>query len=106
MKKKVCGAIVILVCGAAMVAAQNTGPSASQTNSSSSTDKITVTGCVQRADEKATGTSGTVGATSDASTRFILSNATRKGGAASTATPGSPNSANPNSANPNSANPS
>src|SRR5579864_5483156 len=61
MKNKVCGAMVVLVCGVAMVgAAQNTSSSASQTNSSSSTDKITVTGCVQRADQTATGTSGTV----------------------------------------------
>jgi hypothetical protein len=102
MKNKVCGAMVAVVCGVAIVAAaQNTSSSASQTNSSSSTDKITVTGCVQRADQTATGTSGTVGATGDAGTRFILSNATRKAGAMSaTGTSGTstPNSATPNSA--------
>src|SRR4030081_2035441 len=102
MKKKVCGAMVALVCGGAMVgAAQNTNSSGSQTNSSGSTDKITVTGCIQRADQTATGTSGTVGATSDASTKFILSNATRK---AAVSTPGTSGTWTPTSSTPNASN--
>jgi hypothetical protein len=80
MKDRVGGAMVVLVCGAAMVAAAQNS-SGSQTNSSSSADKITVTGCIQRAAQT---TTGTVGATGDAGTKFMLSNATRKAGAMST----------------------
>jgi hypothetical protein len=97
MKNKVCGAMVVLVCGAVMVAAAQNS-SVSQTNNSSSADKITVTGCIQRAAQT---TAGTVGATGDAGTKFMLSNATRKAGEMSTT--GTSGTSTPNSAAPSSA---
>jgi peptidoglycan DL-endopeptidase CwlO len=63
------GTFAAVACAAAIgVAAQTTSPS----QTSSSSDKVTVTGCVQRAASMPTGTSG---AASSATEKFILSNA-------------------------------
>ena len=53
--KAICFALVLAA--TASLAAQTSSSSSTQ----SSTDKITVTGCIQRADQSATGTTGTSG---------------------------------------------
>jgi hypothetical protein len=95
MQKSVCRAIVVaLACSVGVVvAAQGPGVSPVQKSSSSPTEKIVVTGCLQRAEPMATGTSGVAGATSDTSTKFILSNASAKSRATpTTETAGTPSS--------------
>ena len=67
-------------------------PSSSQTKSTSGMDKVTVTGCVQRADTAApTGTSGSTSAASSAP-KFILENA-KSGSSSSSSTAGTSGSA-------------
>ena len=82
--KGTCFALVLAA--TASLAAQTSSSSSTQ----SSTDKITVTGCIQRADQSATGTTGTSGTTGDANTKFLLTNVTSGTGAgSSTGTSGS-----------------
>ena len=74
---------------------QTPPPSSSQTKSMDNKDKVTVTGCVQRADTAApTGTSGSTAAASSAS-KFILANAKSEssGSSATAGTSGSASSA-------------
>lgn len=77
MNKKIwsaaCGAIV----AGAMTAvfAQQPPPSSASQSPSTSAKTLTVTGCVARAEQSPTGTSGTTGAASTTEPKFILTNA-------------------------------
>jgi hypothetical protein len=83
MKSGLCAAIVFGA-AAGLLAQQ---PAASDQAAPSSAGKtITISGCVQRAEPSATGTSGTAGATADAS-KFILTN-TAKGASPTAGTAG------------------
>ena len=70
------GILAGIACATAMGAAAQTTDSA-QMRSSSSKDRVTITGCVQRADERAVGTSGAGGAGSAGAT-FILATGSSK----------------------------
>jgi len=81
-----------IACGMVMsLSAQNPPASSSQ---SSSSKAITVTGCMQRAQQAPTGTSGTAGATSSASEiKFVLTSASLSPTGAAAATSGTATSA-------------
>ena len=74
MKTKIWSAACAAMVAGAMTAvfAQSPASSASQSDSSKS---LTVTGCVARAEQSPTGTSGTTGAMSSTQPKFILTNA-------------------------------
>jgi hypothetical protein len=70
----------------------------SQTPQSTAPQKISVTGCIQRAEGGSTGTSGTTGATPSASkseTKFALTNATMSTSAGTSGTAGTAGTAQP-----------
>jgi hypothetical protein len=66
-------AAFVLATGIAVLAQEQTSPQTSSAQSSAKS--VTVTGCVQRAEEHATGTTGTTGAMD---TKFVLANASLK----------------------------
>lgn len=77
MKGRICSAL----CGAVVLATTVTvlaqDPASPQTPSSASAKTVTVTGCVQRAQEHPTGTTGTT-PSSAAEAKFVLTNASLK----------------------------
>jgi hypothetical protein len=96
------GAFAAITCAAAVaLMAQGTGSSASETRSSS--DKITVTGCLQSADQATAGTTGTpsgsssTSSMSDRSAKFLLipSKSDSSGSASATGTTGTSAAAAP-----------
>jgi hypothetical protein len=70
--------VALVLAGTMALCAQDqTSSSASQ---GASAKTLTVTGCVQKAEEHPTGTSGTTGMASTAETKFVLTNASPKTG--------------------------
>jgi hypothetical protein len=95
------GTFVAFACAAAVeLAAQTGGSATSQTRAPSSSDKITVTGCIQAADQATAGTTGSTGtstssAMSEKSGKYILTNAKSGSSSSATGTSGTSGAASP-----------
>ena len=66
--------VAIALTATATIAAQQPPPPAASASSANSTDKVVVTGCIQKGIQSPVGTSGAAGAAADAS-KFLLTKA-------------------------------
>lgn len=91
-----CAAIALgLTVGLVAQQPPQTPPSSTQ---SSSAKSVTVTGCIQRAEQSPTGTSGTTGATRPSDTKFLLTSAAMSTSGSSTGTAGTTGTTAPSTA--------
>jgi hypothetical protein len=103
MKKSVwSGICAAMVCTLAIAVAAQTTPPPTQTPSSSSANKVTITGCIERASSP-TGTPGSTGTSGSASageTKFVLNTQPAGSGAAGTSGTGTSTSGTSSSSSP------